>query len=391
MASIEGNRSSKTDLPVVIFIVTTPFAVNAFLKNHLATLSREFKVIVCTNLNAYELTPDFPSRVETYHVPFSRKISPWADLKAFLILTAWFYRFKPTVIHSITPKAGLLGMLAGFITRVPNRWHTFTGQVWATKNGFTRRVLKGFDQFIALLASTVFADSASQCRLLHAEKVVRENQITMLGTGSIAGVDTKRFYPSRPNCIRLRDQLGTDINACVFLFVGRLVKDKGVFDLIRAYKELSRIIDGIELWVVGPDEDGLLPTLKDSANGCDATIRWLDATQNPEKFMQAADILLLPSYREGFGSVIIEGAACGIPAVAYRIDGIIDAIIDGKTGLLVEVGQPTAFAAAMKTLTLNGEMRANLGDQARMRALRDYRSEKITALWLEYYSQHVPR
>jgi glycosyltransferase involved in cell wall biosynthesis len=133
----------------------------------------------------------------------------------------------------------------------------------------------------------------------------------------------------------------------------------------------------------------LLQTLQKLAEGCDAPIRWLGATPTPEQFMVAADILLLPSYREGFGSVIIEGAACGIPAIAYRIDGVIDAIVDGSSGLLVEVGQPEAFAAAMKRLALDKELRLLLGKQAQDRAVRDFSSEKVTDAWLGFYRSHL--
>jgi glycosyltransferase involved in cell wall biosynthesis len=183
--------------------------------------------------------------------------------------------------------------------------------------------------------------------------------------------------------------MGTDANACVFLFVGRLAKDKGMFDLIRSFLELSATVRDIELWVVGPDEEELLQTLQESAEGCGAPIRWLGATPTPEQVMVAADVLLLPSYREGFGSVIIEAAACGIPAIAYRIDGVTDAIVDGSSGLLVEVGQPEAFAAAMKRLALDKELRLLLGKQAQDRAVRDFSSEKVTDAWLEFYRSHL--
>ena len=372
-----------------MFVVTTPFAVNAFLANHIAALSKTTKVILCTNLDAYKLAPALLNCVKVHHLPFSRRVSFGTDLKTLLMLTVLVRQIQPAVIHSVTPKAGLLAMLAGLMSRVPNRWHTFTGQVWATKFGLSRSVLKVFDRLIVLLASEVFADSASQCRLLRDEGVVPDGLIGMLGYGSIAGVDINRFCPNALNRERLRQQMGTDENACVFLFVGRLVKDKGMFDLIESFLGLSATVRDIELWVVGPDEEGLLRTLQESTESCGAPIRWLGATPTPEQFMVAADVLLLPSYREGFGSVIIEGAACGIPAIAYCINGVIDAIVDGSSGLLVEVGQPEAFAAAMKRMALDKELRLLLGKQARDRAVRDFNSDKVTDAWLEFYRSHL--
>jgi glycosyltransferase involved in cell wall biosynthesis len=389
MASSESDKVLKSDVPTVMFVVTTPFAVNAFLANHIAALSKNFRIILCTNLDAYKLAPVLLNSLEAHHIPFSRGISVGSDLKNLLKLTALVHKIRPAVIHSITPKAGLLGMLAGFIACVPNRWHTFTGQVWATKHGFTRSTLKAFDRLIVLLASKVFADSASQCRLLQNERVIRDGQIGMLGSGSIAGVDIKRFCADISSRKRLRQQIGADANACVFLFVGRLAKDKGVFDLIRAFLELSATVRDIELWVVGPDEEGLLHALQESAEGCGAAIRWLGATPTPEQFMVAADVLLLPSYREGFGSVIIEGAACGIPTIAYRIDGVIDAVADGSSGILVELGQTSAFVSAMRRLAFDRELRTRLGHQALERAVRDFASESVTNAWFEFYRSQL--
>ena len=141
MARSEGEKSRRTNVPTVMFVVTTPFAVNAFLVNHIAALSKTAKVILCTNLDAYKLAPNLPNSLEVHHIPFARRVSFGADLKSFLMLTALVRQVKPAVIHSITPKAGLLAMLAGLLGRVPKRWHTFTGQVWATKLGLSRSAL----------------------------------------------------------------------------------------------------------------------------------------------------------------------------------------------------------------------------------------------------------
>jgi len=377
--------------PAIMFVATTPFAVNAFLATHLETLARHYRITLCVNLQAYELLPALARQVEVRHIPFVRKIAPWDDLRTLLQLLAVVRQVRPAVIHSITPKAGLLAMLAGFLARVPHRWHTFTGQVWATRQGLGRRLLKAMDRLIVLLASRVFADSASQCRLLRDEGVVSGDGIGMLGAGSIAGVDLQRFHPDGAFRTALRQEVGCQPAACVFLFVGRLARDKGVFDLVRAFAQAARSAPGMELWVVGPNEEGLLPALQQAAADCPAPIRWLGATPTPERFMAAADVLVLPSYREGFGSVIIEGAACGIPALAYRIDGVIDAVADGVSGELVAVGQVEALAAAMVRLATADELRQTLGRQARARAEGDFSSRTVTAAWLDYYQTQLDK
>ncbi len=389
MARAESDKIGGSSVSTVMFVVTTPFAVNAFLANHIAVLSESYRIILCTNLDAYKLLPSLMKKVEVRHIPFARKISLGADLESLLKLIELVHQVRPAVIHSITPKAGMLAMLAGLIAGVPNRWHTFTGQVWATRHGFARSALKALDRLIVLLASKVFADSASQCRLLRDEWVVRDGQISMLGSGSIAGVDLNRFCPDATHQERLRKQFGTDVGACVFLFVGRLAKDKGVFDLVQAFRQVAKTVPNIELWMVGPDDEGLLQALQESAEGCDAPIRWHGATPTPEQFMAAANILLLPSYREGFGSVLVEGAACGIPAIAYRINGVIDAVVDGHTGLLVDLGKPMLFASAMTRLAQEKQLRLRLGHQARERVISDFSSEKVTDAWIEFYRSQL--
>jgi hypothetical protein len=161
--------------PTIWFVVTTPFAVNAFLANHMVALSRHYRIALCVNINAYELLPSLAQFVEVHHIPFARKIAFGSDLRSLLKLVGVLRKVKPSVVHSITPKAGLLAMMAGFAARVPHRWHTFTGQVWVTREGIGRSILKALDRIIVLFATAVFADSASQCRLLREEGIVGRN------------------------------------------------------------------------------------------------------------------------------------------------------------------------------------------------------------------------
>jgi glycosyltransferase involved in cell wall biosynthesis len=280
-------------------------------------------------------------------------------------------------------------MLAGVLAGVPSRCHTFTGQVWANKTGFERRLLKGIDWLIGNLATCVFADSATQCLLLEREGIVKSGQIRMLGAGSIAGVDLTRFYPDPVQYKQQRERLGTQENACVFLFVGRLARDKGVIDLLTAFQNLAEKTQHIELWVIGPDEEGLLQHLQSMAMRCNAPVRFVGPLLKPEQFMVASDVLLLPSYREGFPSTILEGAACGLPTISYRIYGVIDAIVEGDTGLLVDLGETAALAYAMRSLVLNVELRLSLGSKARERAVRDFSSENVSNAWVEFYIKNV--
>ena len=286
----------------------------------------------------------------------------------------------------MTPKAGLLAMLASWWAGVPWRFHTFTGQVWANKTGVGRALMKGFDRLIAVCATRVFADSASQCRLLEDEGVVRRGGVVVLGQGSVAGVDLSRFRPDPVARAAFRTELGVANDNPVFIFVGRLVRDKGVFDLVEAFSSVNTQQPQWELWVIGPDEEGLQAALQARGEDLGARIRWFGPTPNPERYMVAADIFVLPTYREGFGSVIIEAAACGIPSIAYRIDGVIDAIAEGHTGLFIDKGDVRGFADAMIRLGTEKDLSAKLGESARQRAVANFSCAAVSAAWQEFYS-----
>lgn len=373
----------------LIFVATTPFAVNAFLRTHILVLRDIFDVTLCVNTEVYDLLDEVAQCAQVIHIPIKRKIAPWSDLKALVQLWLCFIRQRPDIVHSITPKAGLLAMMAACLAFIPHRFHTFTGQVWVNRTGVTRRILKGFDQVIACMASRAFADSQSQCRFLEAEGVVRAGEATVLGKGSIAGVDLARFRPDPALRMELRSREGISDETPVFVFIGRLTRDKGIFDLLAAFDAAATMHDAWHLWIIGPDEEGLQSKLQATGNKGHGQIRWFGPSTHPEHFLAAADILVLPSYREGFGSVIIEAAACGLPAIAYRIDGVVDAIVDGNTGLMVPLHDKNAFSEAMEKLARDNTLRRLLGEQAMRHARQDFSSVSVTAEWEKLYRLSV--
>jgi glycosyltransferase involved in cell wall biosynthesis len=374
-------------LRAICFVVTTPFAVNAFLLTHMKALADRCPVTLCVNRSLYPLSDDIDPRIRVVDFPIAREISLLKDLRAFLFLVSWFRAERVAAVHSITPKAGLLAMLAARLAGIRLRHHTFTGQVWATKSGIARSLLKTFDRVIVRAASQVFADSSSQCRFLEDERVVKPGGISVLGPGSIAGVDVGRFRPDVEIRRQVRAEMDSSDDLCVFLFVGRLTRDKGVFDLVEAFTTVAAANPRVELWLVGPDEEGLSEQLERRSRHGTGRVRWLGQTSQPERYMASADVLVLPSYREGFGSVVIEAAACAVPTIAYRIDGLIDAVVEERTGLLVELRNIDAFAAAMLALSLDPARRNQLGRQALDRAAKEFSGPAVTAEWMAFYER----
>ncbi len=361
--------------------------VNAFLLTHLEAMADQYSVTLCVNCSAYPLSDRIDSRIRVVDFKIAREISVVRDAWAFLFLLSLFRAEKFSAVHSITPKAGLLAMLAARFAGIRFRHHTFTGQVWACRKGCVRFLLKALDRVIVYIASQVFADSLSQCRFLEEERVVEPGGISVLGPGSISGVDLRRFRPDSDSRGQVRAELGTGEDLCVFLFVGRLTKDKGISDLVRAFATVAETNSQTELWLVGPDEERLSEQLDGRRSDEVGYIRWLGQKSHPERYMASADVLVLPSYREGFGSVIIEAAACAIPTVAYRIDGVIDAVVNDRTGILVEVGDVEALAAVLLDVSQDRDRRHTLGREALARASKEFCSDVVTAEWLAHYKR----
>lgn len=375
----------------ILFIATTPFAVNAFLIGHLLALSKLYEVVVLTNLSKHNISPQLQKNIRVVDLNITRKISLLADLKSLIALLIIFLREKPDAIHSITPKAGLLSMIAGFLAFTPRRFHTFTGQVWATKKEFLRVVLKSMDRIIVQLGTRTFADSPSQIRFLEEQHIAKPNVLSVLGKASISGVDLQRFHPSTLSRSECRNDHNSEDTTCVFLFLGRITKDKGVIDAIDAMSRLSLKDEHSELWIVGPDEENLIAKYTEADIDDKFQFKFLGPTDRPEFFMASADVLILPSYREGFGSVIIEAAACGIPTIAYKIDGVVDAIDDGVTGRMIEVGNITELGSEMQKMCVDPMQRKLMGEQARERVTAEFSSEIITEAWVAFYKKELSK
>jgi len=373
-------------LKKVCFVTTSPLIVNFFFVPLLRAMATRYDVALAVNAEeGVPLPADLPARVTSVRI--LRPIAPLADLAALWKLFRLFRVERFDAVHSVSPKGGLLAMTAAWLARVPVRVHMFTGQVWVTRSGFMRWLLKSTDRWIATIATHVLADSPSQRTFLVEQGIVRGERCSVLGCGSISGVDTSRFKPDTTARATVRSELGIDGSAVLLVFLGRINRDKGVLDLAAAFRELYSRVPGLALLLVGPDEQALRNALLESAGDGAAAIRFVEYTRTPERYLAAADVLCLPSYREGFGSVVIEAGATGIPSVGSRIYGVTDAIVDGETGLLHEPANATDLAAKLLPLVTDAALRQRLGERARTRALSDFSQETATRALLDFYDR----
>ena len=344
--------------------------------------------LVCSRGPGFETLQRMPG-VTVHALEMARMISPIADLRALVRLWRLYRRGNFDIVHSTTPKAGLLSALAGLFARVPLRLHTFTGQPWATLSGPVRWCARMSDWLITHFNTQCYADSASQRDFLIAEGLCRAAQVRVLGAGSIAGVDVAKIkhaaqqYPTAAT----KAALSIPANSTIVVFVGRVTRDKGITELITAFERVLHLCPDCYLVVVGPlepERDALpaeiLQTLRNHPR-----IRCTGYQPVPEKYLAAADLLCLPSYREGFGNVVIEAAALGVPPVGTSIVGLRDAVVDGETGLLVPPKNEAALADALIGLLTDAGKRKKMGHAAELRTTNFFSAAHINALVVQEY------
>jgi glycosyltransferase involved in cell wall biosynthesis len=370
----------------ICFVVSSPLTIRAFLSSHIAALSAKFDVSVAADADPATLAAE-GLNARFFRVPVERRISPLHDLRALVCLVRHFRRHRFDVVHSVTPKAGLLAMAAAWLVRVPVRIHTFTGQVWATRRGAARALLRAMDGLISQFATHVLVDSPSQREFLIENHVVAAAKATVLANGSICGVDGGRFRPDDAVRKKLRDEMRVPEDGVVFLYLGRLGRDKGVLDLVSAFNRLAQSQASAHLMLVGPDEGGLQREIEKIAAQFALRLHIVEYTDRPESYMAAADVFCLPSYREGFGQVALEAASTGLPVIASRIYGVVDAVLEGETGLLHPPADADALRAHMEALLLKPDLRRKLGAAGRSRALRNFSARQVTQALVEFYAR----
>jgi glycosyltransferase involved in cell wall biosynthesis len=326
------------------------------------------------------------------HIP--RQISLLADVRALIALFRLFRRRQFDLVHSTTPKAGLLSALAARMARVPIRLHTFTGQPWVGVRGPVRWVSRACDRLIVRLNTHCYADSPSQRDFLEREGLARPGTVSVIGAGSLGGVELDRFAPiGRTAFDDARSCMGLSKETRVICFVGRATRDKGVVELVDAVTGLAAEGRNVTLLLVGPfepDRDPLPESTLTSIKGL-PFIRAVGYDAHPERFVAVSDLFCLPSYREGFGNVVIEAAAMGVPSVGTRIVGLVDAIEDEVTGLLVPPRDVVALSRALARMLDDDALRARLGAAARERAASLFDAKRMNEELLEEYRRLAER
>lgn len=367
----------------IVFVTAVPETVSSFLLIYINTLAKKHDVHIATTLSDGENVRGLSPLVTTHHIDIARNPALLADTRSLFILFCFFKKEKFDVIHSFTPKAGLLTQISAFFARAPLRFHTFTGQVWATKTGFSRVLLKQLDKVTASLATYCLVDSSSQQIFLIQENVITTDNSRVLANGSISGININKFTFSELTRQKLRNIHNVNKDEFVFLYVGRLKKEKGIPELLNGFAAI-KTIRNIKLFIIGTDEENLAHLIEGHNN-----IKYLGFKTNISEYYSFADMLCLPSHREGFGNVIIEAAACNLPAIASNIYGLCDAVEDGYSGLLHEVKSEHSITASMEKV-VNGKIDLDkMRFDARKRVADVFDEKYLLSEFLSFYDEFI--
>lgn len=371
-------------------VSTVPFFVLTQLKAQIDALASSGAAV--TVIASYdEMSSQLAESTNYIPINIERKINPVKDFLSLISLVKVFRNKKFNVVHSTTPKAGLLCAIAGFLSGTEVRLHTFTGQPWVTMGGAKKLILKFCDKIIGLLNTHCYADSISQKNFLVSSGVIKAEKISVLGSGSLAGINLDRFDSSRYSVEELTDlrgELGIPEDSKILLFVGRVTPDKGVRELLSAFGEIVRTDKSVFLILVGPFEaDAENIVASATMDNLSRNLKVVGYSNEPEKYMALADLLCLPSYREGFGTVVIEAAAMGTPTVGTDIYGLSDAIVNGETGILVPVRDPDSLKHAIVSILSDARLLEAMGEAARVRAITEFSANTCSELLINEYKR----
>ena len=369
------------------FVVASPGTAQAFLRDHIQALSQLYDVYLVANITQEEQVKGL-ALAGWHHINIDRRISPWIDFKALLKMIAYLRRMKFDAVHSVTPKAGLITGMAARLCGIKHRIHIFTGQYWASRTGLMNWVTKEVDKMIIALDNHILVDGKSQRAFLVRERLLHEGQAVVFGAGSICGVNAKRFVPNTQVRHQLREEMGINEDVLTFIFLGRLNHDKGIGELYEAFNRLAGEVKDVFLLFVGSDEEGYLNRISSYKNIIPGkNFHFYGLTSRPEDLLNAGDVFVLPTYREGFGSSVIEAACVGLPSICSDAYGVQDAYVENETGLKCMVGDVDSLYQCMRRFYDDPELKDQMGANSRERALKEFNGEDITNYWVDYYKE----
>jgi len=322
----------------LVIITSSPVNISTWLKGQPKYLSKFFQVEMITSFSSNIKEIENYEGVRINVIPITRKITPFKDIISLFRIIKYLYKFQPDIVYSMNPKSGLLGMLAGRITNIPIRMHCVVGLVDFGSKGLKKKILIWSEKVTYFFSTNLYSNSKELGEYI--AKNFSQKNIKTIGNGSINGVDTNFFSnsasPSEKQ--KIKNELNFKSSDFVITFIGRIVKDKGINDLVSAFLKLSSRKDNLKLLIIGSYDDNLNPINKITKDEIEKSIniKRIDFQDDIRNFLEITDLFVLPSYREGFPNVLLEAGCYGIPIVASNINGCNEVVEHGVNGLLFE-------------------------------------------------------
>jgi capsular polysaccharide biosynthesis glycosyltransferase capM len=326
-------------------------------------------------------------------INMSRKITPFQDLKSLWEMWNFLRKEKPQIVHTHTPKAGIIGMLAARLAGVPHRLHTVAGLPLMEATGIKRKILNFVEKLTYSSATRVYPNSKGLYDFILQNHFTQSNKLKIIANGSSNGINTTFFSPAQVSEIEkvaLREKLNIHSDDFVFVFVGRIVSDKGINELIKAFSELQTVENkpaGIKLLLVGGLENDLDPlnpeTLAEINQNKD--IISVGFQQDVRSFFAIADALVFPSYREGFPNVVMQAGAMGLPSIVSDINGCNEIIVEGENGLIIPPKNVEKLKEKMLTLARDKNLYIKLKENSRRMIKNRYEQSMVWKALLEEY------
>ncbi|CAM2938539.1 glycosyltransferase family 4 protein [Salinicoccus roseus] len=324
------------------------------------------------------------------HIPFEREISPYRDVTTLYSLYKYLKAEDPDIIFFSTPKAGLLGMVAGYLNGTDTRIYAQWGLRLETVTGLKKVILQTTEKLTCKLSTHTVIISDSLEEEMVRRNLVDQEKVVRLGKGSVNGIDLERFRPEaveQQRLMQMKADLGIEPDDVIIGYMGRITKDKGTNELVEAFTELSYKYRNIKLLLVGDIEDGdpILPENVEIIQGHERIIH-CDYTNEPEYYYSMMDVFAFPTYREGFGTVSIEAQAMQVPVVGFNSTGVKDTIVHDQTGLIVWTNDTAGLKEGLEDMIRHPLKRGEMGENARKFVEEHFDRELIQQKVLDFYN-----
>lgn len=381
--------------PVLIRITTVPLSLQKLITGQLPYMrTKGFEPVMVSATGPESKAVVQEQESPLIEIGMTRKITPVQDLKALWQFYRLCKKHKPAIVHSHTPKAGIIGMLGAKLARVPVRLHTVAGLPLMETTGKTRQVLEAVEKMTYTCATKVYPNSTVLKDFILKSGFCGPDKVKVIGNGSSNGIDTAFYHKKQLDPAKLeqlRTQLGIKPDDFVFVFIGRLVKDKGIQELVIAFKKLQGQYPQVKLLLVGPFEQDLDPIndsiLKEIENN--PAILSVGFQHDVRPYLAISQALAFPSYREGFPNVPMQAGCFDLPSIVTNINGCNEIIQHGENGLIVPPKSTEELYAAMLTIISDKESFAYMRSQARRMIVERYEQTHFWELLLQEYQTHL--